>query len=177
MKKNIYVLLAVATILPLASCEKGYNGGNGKEREAALVGNWALMSGEINPAIDWNGDGQSSTDLFAEWDLYDTDDIFAFGKDNEFVLYKGTHQCDDADTKFEDIYLLREDNTEIYLVENELTYRIIKLTSENLVLESEDWLQVVEGVLGGFILTLTMTRQCSTLYNDSQMTTPFPLIP
>jgi hypothetical protein len=62
-----------------------------------LAAKWMPAARTINPGFDINEDGTIVTNLFAEEDVCEHDDVMTFKADGTFSTDEGPDKCDDSD--------------------------------------------------------------------------------
>ncbi|HMO40899.1 MAG TPA: lipocalin family protein [Saprospiraceae bacterium] len=92
--KHFTLVLLVLTVA-LASCKKDKND---PDRVDLLVEKqWRTTALTIDPAIDWFGNGTLVTNIYAQLDQCDRDDITIFRKNNTVEFDEGPTKCNPND--------------------------------------------------------------------------------
>lgn len=89
MKKLFYLSIAL-TIVAITSCTKEEDDDITKPASELIVGTWKLSSSTINPAYDWNGDGNLITNIFSTLMPCATDDEIRFNANGTFDYVENT---------------------------------------------------------------------------------------
>ncbi len=133
------------------------------DRSEAILGQWDYEAITTDRAVDLNGDNTSNIDLLDTQELKQCikDNVTTFtdnGPSNkpEYNVTESNLACDDNDPfSFveEDFWTLTNNNSVIQF-ENRDPFRIVELTKNRLVVESDDVFEDME-----YILTITYKRR------------------
>jgi hypothetical protein len=85
--------LAVAAVTFLTACDKDKEKAKPKTKTELLTSNnWIMTARTVNPAAR-DANGNLITDLFAQMDPCDRDDVWQFATPNAFTLDEGASKC------------------------------------------------------------------------------------
>ncbi len=123
------LLLGLICTLTLFSCGKDKDKDSGKAKIQLLTtGNWKVTSWTSNPAMDWDYDGDTETDMMVLFENCQLDDYVTFKADGTGENNDGSSRCDPTDPQtspFE--WALMENDSKIEIDGDE--YEIVELTS------------------------------------------------
>jgi hypothetical protein len=125
--KNILVAGVVALLL---SCKKDEKS---KTRTELLTsGSWHVTAYEVDPAFDWDGDGDLETNVYEIMDQCIKDDHTTFNADGTGTLDEGATKCDPGAPQTVPItWSFQQNETELNVVGS--TYLVETLTENQLV--------------------------------------------
>lgn len=162
MKTRTRYLLIPLTLL-FVCCSKDDGTVSGSDRAKTLLGQWEYQSIVSDRAVDLNGDNISNIDLFNTQELRQClkDNITTYTKDGpsgkpEYNVTENNLACDDnSPFSFveEDFWTLTDNNSTILFEERD-SFRIVDLTKNKIVVESDD---VFEGM--PYTVTITYKRR------------------
>ncbi len=148
-KHAVLVLLIVSTLA--WSCKKD---DNKPDRLDLLVEkNWRLTALTIDPSIDWFGNGTLVTNIYAQLNNCDRDDLYIFERNGVYKLDEGPTKCSPNDPQtITGTWTFNPDKTVITvnITGGSNSYTIKELESKRMVLEYQER-------FGGVTYTLTGT--------------------
>ena len=99
---KIYRVARLVTVVILlsaiVSCEKEKNP---SRMDMLTNGKWRLTAQTASPAVDWDGDGDTETNLYLIMDACIKDDYAIFRKDGTVEENEGASKCDATDPQSE----------------------------------------------------------------------------
>lgn len=134
MKNNIgagffYLMLLIAPAIHLSCKSPGEN--NSDQSTSFVNKSWKLQGLSVAPAIDWDLDGKKGTDILAQMEDCEKDDLLFLRIDSVILRNEGKVKCEDEDEqeretgswvndKSQNKLLLKEDNEvqELSIVES-----------------------------------------------------------
>jgi len=135
--RKINFLLIVSLFLATLSCKKD----DAPTKTDLLSGkNWILTAETVSPAIDYNGN--LVTDLYAQMDDCDKDDISKFNANGTYTFEEGATKCDVNDPQVWEsgTWVFNSDQTILILTSLDMdtvNAEIIELTSSKCVISQE----------------------------------------
>lgn len=157
MKKITLLVMSVA-MLALGSCKKDddNNPTPSTSKTGILIAKpWKETARTISPAIDING--KMVTDLYAEGEECDNDDIYKFNADKTYVAEEGATKCNPADPQVWDTGTWSFNADETQLIVNSLVqtnYNILSISGTKATLS---YVNVQNGV--SYTTTIVYTAQ------------------
>jgi hypothetical protein len=142
--RKINLLLIVSLFLATLSCKKD----DAPTKKDLLTGkNWILTAETVSPAIDY--DGILVTDLYAQMDDCDKDDINKFNANGTYTFEEGATKCDVNDPQIYDAgtWAFNSDQTILVLTspsEGTKNAEIIELTSSKCVISQKTTFDDIE---------------------------------
>ncbi|NKI28201.1 hypothetical protein HCG49_16735 [Arenibacter sp. 6A1] len=135
---SFYLLLTIALFY---SCNKD-SSIKTEDRASAIMGQWEYESVTTDRAVDMNGDGNYSVDLYNTQEMRQClkDNLTFFTEGGMFSINENGLACDDNDpyiNVLDDIYSLEENNT-IIRFQNGKDQKIMSLDKSNLVTEIQE---------------------------------------
>ncbi|SNZ01299.1 hypothetical protein [Flagellimonas pacifica] len=162
MKINHLFFLIIPTLLFL-SCKSDDDSVPKSSRDQALLGQWDYEAIVSDRAVDLNGDNISNIDLLGTQEIRqcEKDNITTFtdsGPSNkpEYNVTESNLACDDnGPFSFveEDFWSLTSNNTVIGF-ENRSPFRIIELSKNKLIVETDDEFEGLE-----YVITITYKKR------------------
>jgi hypothetical protein len=145
MKKLTFLSLI---LLALFSCED-----DEKSKTELLTGKtWKMTGYTVDPA--YNYFGTLISDIFAQWDACDKDDIYSFKTDKTYTFEEGLTKCDPEDDQVYETgtWTFNADETVLVLTTEGETYNmtIVELSSGTLILTDQEQ---EEGIYYTYTLT------------------------
>ncbi|MEO8583022.1 MAG: lipocalin family protein [Flavitalea sp.] len=135
---GIFMLIIIACASP--SCKKEAPAKT--KLQLLTTASWKLNALTVDPAYDYSGDGNSTTNLFALFEECTKDDYSTFRTDGTAVSDQGSLKCDPNEPQsFNMTWAFNEERTKITIDNQE--YTIVELNSIQLRLTSQ---QTEEGV-------------------------------
>ena len=129
---NRFTKLPVALVLfctiTLFSCSKD---DDKSKTELITSGTWKITAFTSNPAVDWDGDGDTETDIYGSMEACEKDNITTFKSDGTAQDDEGATKCDSDDpqiTSFEWSFT----NNESKIMIDGYEYTIVELNSTTL---------------------------------------------
>jgi hypothetical protein len=96
-------------------------------------GDWKMIAHTVEPAYDYDGDGDLDTDIFSLMDDCEKDNSFLFKRNGSLEINEGPAKCDQADPQ---VYLIdwefQNDEKEILILWEE--FEIDELTNSRMKL-------------------------------------------
>lgn len=135
--RKINLLLIVSLFLATLSCKKD----DPPTKKDLLTGkNWILTAETVSPAIDYNG--ILITDLYAQMDDCDKDDISKFNANGTYTFEEGATKCDVNGPQIFDAgtWVFNSDQTILVLTspsDGTINVEIIELTSTKIITKQE----------------------------------------
>jgi len=116
MKKLLLPILGLVLLISISSCKKDEETTTPTPKKTnyeLLVGKgWVVSSATSSTPIDWNDDGNRSTDIYAQMDACDKDDFTTYNVNNTYITDEGATKCDPGDPQtWSGIWLLSSDQT------------------------------------------------------------------
>ncbi len=145
------MLLAVLSVA-LTSCDSE------PTNTEKLAGTWKLSAGTVSPAFVDFSTGETYTDVYANMDECDKDDLLIFDEAGGFKSDEGATKCDPADTQTSTgNWVFNTTETVISATSDGTTedYNIVSLTEDKMVVGN---IQTFGGV-ANYTFTLTYTKQ------------------
>ena len=98
LTKFTTLLLCITCTTIFFSCSKDDNDNKTKTKtELLMAGPWKYTAVVSNPAYDWNGDGNSSTDILSLMHPCEKDDLENYKASGVFEINEGATKCDPTD--------------------------------------------------------------------------------
>lgn len=96
-------MIAFLCISTLSSCkkDKGDNSSGKTKTELLTSGTWKIKAFSSNPAYDWDGDGDTETDIFGAMDGCEKDGYYTFKSNGTFEVNEGATKCEADDNQTE----------------------------------------------------------------------------
>ena len=97
--KNLILLLLVALVFTFNSCKKDKDEVvTPKTKTQLLCGkNWKITAATVDPAIDWNGSGAVSANLYNQLQTCEKDGINVYNSNGTYTSDEGASKCDVSD--------------------------------------------------------------------------------
>jgi hypothetical protein len=134
MKKPIQLaalLLIMAGVLPFQACKKDENNTPKTKTELITTGSWKMTAFTINPAIDFDLDGDTESNLFDILDGCAKDDFTTFKTNGTAEGNEGASKCDNADPQTYSLdWSFASNETKLNLDGDE--YDLVELTATKL---------------------------------------------
>jgi len=163
MKNSILLTLVLITITAsFNSCKKDKEEdvvATPKTKMQLLCGkNWKLTAEICDPAIDWNGSGAVSTNVYNQMQSCETDDITIFNTNGTYTNDEGVSKCNATDPQtITGSWVFNINETIITVTKSDATtysYNIISLNETTFVLSVSEVINSVN-----YTLTATYTKQ------------------
>lgn len=102
-RRNLFGLLLLAGLaLAHSSCDKDDGNEKGQSRMDLLTtGQWRMTAFSVSPAIDFDYDGDTDSDVLATFEPCHKDDYTVFKADGKAELNEGPTKCDALDPQVE----------------------------------------------------------------------------
>jgi len=98
MKLSIKTIAIACLIVGVTSCKKDATPTPAPTKTELLTGkNWKVTAFTSNPAIDWTGTGVMVTDIYAQMQACEKDDLFMFNTNGTTTDDEGATKCNPAD--------------------------------------------------------------------------------
>jgi len=146
--KNLILLLLVALVFTFNSCKKDKDEVvTPKTKTQLLCGkNWKITAATVDPAIDWNGSGAVSANLYNQLQTCEKDGINVYNSNGTYTSDEGASKCDVSDPQ-------TVTGTWVFNT-NETIITLITLNETTLVLS---YSEVINSV--NYTVTATFTKQ------------------
>lgn len=152
LKSFAYSLMAISLIT--VSCKKDDKKNEPTKTELLTGNNWVTTRIEIEPAIDFDGDGTQENNLTPYFDPCDLDDFLNLKTDKTYIIEEGASKCDPNDPQVVETgtWTLSSNNTRLVLSSggSSSDYLLKTLTANKMVTAEEL-------VLNGVTYTITTT--------------------
>lgn len=99
--RTLALTFAMLGLLFTSSCNKDNEDKATPNREKLLVGAWQMKSFTVDPAIDWFGTGVLVSNIYAQLDACDKDDVTIFEANGVVKYDEGGSKCDPQDPQTE----------------------------------------------------------------------------
>lgn len=124
--------LPILAMLVIISCKKGDR--TKSKIELLVNGSWHVTAYTVEPALDFDGDGDSETNAFAVMEPCIKDDRTTFNADGTGQLDEGVSKCDDSDPQTIPLtWQFAQNETE--LIVQRIDYLLESLTETQLVVK------------------------------------------
>jgi len=137
--RNIRLFAIIAAMVVLFSCDEENNPSN---TDLLTSSPWIFVSYTVSPAIDWDGYGTMVTDILAQFDACNKDDISDFNTNNTYTLEEGATKCDPNDPQVYETgtWAFNSDETVLVMTDSDgfaTNYNIVKISSTEITLKDE----------------------------------------
>ncbi|MGZ8511011.1 MAG: lipocalin family protein [Chitinophagaceae bacterium] len=153
MKKTIQftaLLLVMTGAITFQACKKDKKDSTKTKTELITTGTWKITAQTVNPALDWDGDGDVETNLFDDTEACLKDNFITFKTNATAEENEGATKCDPLDDQIYNMSWNFTDNeTKIEIDGDE--YTLAELTASTLKIS---YTEVDAGVTYTFVITL-----------------------
>jgi hypothetical protein len=136
MKKTIQLaalLLTVTGAITFQACKKDKKDSAKTKTEFITTGTWKITAQTANPALDWDGDGDVETNLFADTEACLKDNFITFKTNGTAEENEGATKCDPLDDQIYNMtWNFSANETKIVVDGDEFT--LVELTATKLTI-------------------------------------------
>ena len=153
--KKITLLFIIASLISVSACKKDEDNNSTPQKtksELLSAKPWKITALTVSPAI--NAGGTMITDIYAQMQACDKDDIYSFKSDKTYMQEEGATKCDPNDPQVSEAgtWTFSSDEKQIVQTSNGSTESsaLVELTETKLVISTTE-------VDGGITYTYTAT--------------------